>query len=398
MNAAALHGEPRNALGQLRQHILADSALQQMLVMIEDRDAFVAATFDIATAAGIALASATIAAAIQPNSFVEQTATALQWPGPDWLPAAVVDGADERLVSWTHFAGAPLFESFFEDSLRRAARRPFNRLIRYLTPLDQLAASAPPGLREPNGLIYHLSRCGSTLAAQMLSALPDAQIVSEAPAIDAIVQLAHVRPDLPGALRIDLLRAMISAYGRARSGVFALKLDSWHTLALPDFRAAFPNVPWVFLYRDPVEVLVSHMQVRGLQMVPGTMPRALYGVADGHSMSAEDYCAHVLARVCDGMLKDDGTGGLFVDYATLPDAVASAILPHFGIVPDAAATHAIDLAGHRNAKRRNDLFVDDRATKQDAASPEIRRVAKTHLAERFDALRARSLIRRMLPA
>ena len=49
MNAAALHGEPRNALGQLRQHILADSALQQMLVMIEDRDAFVAATVDIAT-------------------------------------------------------------------------------------------------------------------------------------------------------------------------------------------------------------------------------------------------------------------------------------------------------------------------------------------------------------
>jgi hypothetical protein len=53
---------------------------------------------------------------------------------------------------------------------------------------------------------------------------------------------------------------MVAALGQARAGEtrLFLKLDCWHMRDLPLFRRAFPNTPWVFLYRDPVEVLVSH--------------------------------------------------------------------------------------------------------------------------------------------
>jgi hypothetical protein len=52
---------------------------------------------------------------------------------------------------------------------------------------------------------------------------------------------------------------MISALGQARSEVpdrYLIKLDAWHIRRLPLFRAAFPDVPWIFTYRDPAEVLV----------------------------------------------------------------------------------------------------------------------------------------------
>ena len=45
--------------------------------------------------------------------------------------------------------------------------------------LDQ--AAAEPGI-DPTGFIFHLARCGSTLVSQMLAALPEHIVLSEAPA------------------------------------------------------------------------------------------------------------------------------------------------------------------------------------------------------------------------
>ena len=73
--------------------------------------------------------------------------------------------------------------------------------------------------------------------------------------IDSAVQLAATGRDASAAL----LRAMIAAFTGRLGGEnrhCVVKLDSWHVLALPLFRRAFPQVPWVFLYRDPIDVMV----------------------------------------------------------------------------------------------------------------------------------------------
>lgn len=384
-----------NPLLQVRAHVLGDRALQQRLAEIEDRDAFCAAVAEIAAALGFTLDPVALAAAVQPDvlnldRFAPQSATDHGWPGDDWLPVDIVTGDGDWLVVWAHFAGATLHEPFFEQSQNRARRRPFNRLFRYRTPLGALLEAMPEGTREPDGLIYHLSRCGSTLVAQMISALPDAQVVSESPTVDAIVQLIHTRPDVPEAVRVDLLRAIVAAYGRRGGGPFVLKLDSWHTLALPVFRAAFPRVPWVFLFRDPVEILVSQARMRGLQTVPGAFPGDLYGIENGHLLPMETYCARVLAKVCDGVLASDGQGGLIIEYPSLPCAVAQKILPHFGIAPDAGAAAGVRAASLRDAKNPHMTFTDDRAAKQATAGEAIRAAVNAHLGERYAALRARS--------
>ena len=48
-----------------------------------------------------------------------------------------------------------------------------------------------------------------------------------------------------------------------------IKLDAWNIGELPLLRECFPDTPWLFLYRDPLEIAVSHLRRPGMHMVPG---------------------------------------------------------------------------------------------------------------------------------
>ncbi len=208
----------------------------------------------------------------------------------------------------------------------------------------------------------------------MLAAMEGSIVVSEAPVLDAAVTLAQERTTMPDAARIAMLRALVGALGRDRhdeDGPFVLKLDSWHSLALPLFRRAFPETPWVFLFRDPLAVMVSQHRMRGLQTVRGAI--AALDIADGEAMSAERHTAHVLAKICDAALVHRGLGGgLFVDYARLPDAVENIILPHFGIAADAQQIAAMRIAATRDAKTPAFAFTSDAGQTRSAASRAVR--------------------------
>jgi len=38
------------------------------------------------------------------------------------------------------------------------------------------------------------------------------------------------------------------------------KFQSVLTFSLPEIRKAYPSVPWIFVYRNPVQVMVSHFK------------------------------------------------------------------------------------------------------------------------------------------
>lgn len=147
---------------------------------------------------------------------------------------------------------------------------PFNLLFRHQLPLDSLLEwqARSPGL-APSRFIYHMSRCGSTLVSQMLAALPEHIVLSEPPPIGTILDLNQ--RGASDEERISWMRAWMSAMGQPTNGEQRLfvKLDSWQTVDLPLLRRAFPDTPWIFLYRNPVEVMVSSMKTTGMQIVPG---------------------------------------------------------------------------------------------------------------------------------
>lgn len=384
--------------------VLADEALQARLGSHENPDDYIADVCRLAAANGIALDAAAIHAATRPDpigisAFLPSPVTLDRWPGPGWLPARTVHAEAQPAFDWAWFGRAPLDAPFYEDSIRRYAARPFSRMFRTRTTLDAIVRGAVRGAEsapEPAGFIHHMSRCGSTLAAQTFAALPGTIVLSEAEPFDAVVRWA-IESGAPQEAQIAALRAIAAALGRDRSGTtqrVIFKFDSWHVLALPLLRAAFPATPWVYLYRDPLEILVSQQRRRGIHTVAGLLPTAALDIPGAAGMDGDDYAASVLARTGQAVLDHWHVGGgLLVDYAALPGAIVSEIAPHFGIVPDAAGRAAMIAVARRDAKEPDRPFTPDSAEKQQAASPAIRRAARDIAAPvhaRLDALRRSS--------
>ena len=386
--------DQQGALGQLRAMVMQDETLQAALRQA-DGERFVALAMRAAAARSIPLTTGTVQAAMAPDPlglarFSAAAADGTAWPSGQWLPAHVGEIDGRLFVDWANFSDRPLNEPFFEQSLRRALSHPFNRLFRYRMTIDDFVSQAnTERCLAPSGFIFHMSRCGSTLVSQMLAALPATIVVSEAPPIDAVVQLSRLRPELPAKQRLKALAAMIAAFGRRRGGNechYVIKFDAWHTLALPLLRCAFPAVPWLFLYRHPVEVLVSQLQMPGMQMVPQFGPASLYGIDsfDG----AEDYYARALAKICHAAL-DDGEG-LFVNYRELPQAVFTDILPHFGMACSERERSVMSEAARFDAKTPQLEFANDSAEKRRRASERTRALAERHLGEIYRRLEAAS--------
>jgi len=165
----------------------------------------------------------------------------------DWMPVRVYPDDGGYFVDWCWMGDARFIEPFFDLTIEKRMRLPFNLAFRHRTPVETLK-EVDRGL-DPTGFIFHMSRCGSTLVSQMLAAVGSNIVISEAPPIDNVIRSAVGRDK-----RIEMLRDLVGAYARPRNGErhFFIKFDSWSTLDLDLVEEAFPNVPWVFLYREPV--------------------------------------------------------------------------------------------------------------------------------------------------
>jgi len=308
-------------------------------------------------------------------------------PGRGWLPARVRRSGGALAIDWAYFGARRLSEPFFEDSVAAARSDGAGPLVS--TPLAELANWRDrPASLEPTGLIFHMSRCGSTLASQMLAASGANIVVSEASPIDAVVRMAADDGD-----RVRLLRAMVAAFGQIRNPGetrYFLKLDSWHACVLPLFRAAFPRTPWAFLYRDPAAVMVSHARRTGMQMVSDLVPPAFYSLEPSGQTWGVDYWAQVLGAICAAALREHpADGGVLANYDELPGVLWTRLLPHFGVAPTPEEVETMAAAASFDAKAPGARFTPDTATKRNAATPAIEAAVERHLAEVYAQLEAR---------
>ncbi|MFS2109314.1 sulfotransferase [Sphingomonas sp. Sphisp140] len=378
---------PPSPLDQFRAAVMADAEAQAHLAEPYDPAVFEARAHAWAAARGISLAASDLAegSRVDPiglHRFAPAPLVRADWPPRGWLPVRF-SAEPEPAIHWLHFAGVSPNSPFFEDAVREISGRPFNRLFRTATPIASFLGHTD--LRAPSGFVFHMSRCGSTLVSQMLGAAPGHVSISEAPPLDALIQQRFADPET----HAEALRGLVHAYGRGAEHLF-VKLDSWHTRALPLLRRAFPETPWIFLYRDPVEVLVSQLRLRGVQTVPGIVPLEWFGFGPEEAQLPErDFIARVLERTCSAVIEHGRGDGLLVNYAELPEAFFSRILPHFGIVPDAAAQTAMAAMAGSHSKAPGTRFQADTGSKQREADARLRDTAEHYLAPVFAALEAR---------
>lgn len=301
-----------------------------------------------------------------------------------WTPARVGWDGSGPEVEWCYTGEEPFTDPFFEQTLDRCVhRRPFSLLFRPRTPMDALAEGRP-GL-EPSGFIFHASRCGSTVVTQMLASSTRNLVLSEPRTVDSVLRLP-----VPETQRIDWLRSLVSTLGRPSRAEtrYVLKLDAWSVLLLPIIRRAFPQTPWIFLYRDPVEILVSQLLHRGAHMVPGALSPALFGLeaAAVAAMAPEVYCARVLGAICEAALEREDERAMFVEYRELPGAVLDPIASLFGIDPSRAERTRMKAAAKRDAKNPVLAFEDDTAEKRVSATAAVREAVEQWVAEPYRRL------------
>jgi hypothetical protein len=310
-----------------------------------------------------------------------------------WVPIRLYWQGTQPMVDWCYLGGLRFKAPFFEQTIGEALRRPFGLLFRPQTPIEFLGeiAAHAPGL-APAGFIFHMSRCGSTLISQMLAALPRNLVVSEAGPIDFVVRARDGSRAVSEEEQTVWLRWIVNVLGRQRAleqDRYFIKFDSWHTLYLSLILRAFPEVPWVFVYREPIEVMVSHRRQPGAQMVPGLIDLPWTGLEPGslHAMGHDEYCARLLGRILDAALAHvPDSRGMLINYADLPQAAAATIPDFFGIPCSPEDLGRMSQVTGFQAKNPLLSFEPDAEEKRKAATDRLRQMADHWVRPRYDRL------------
>src|SRR5271157_2004467 len=174
-----------------------------------------------------------------------------------WTPIRFDFSGPVPVVDWADLTAERFVDPFFDETVARWVSGPDARpLVR--TGLEALVALDSEPSLEPAGMIFHLSRCGSTLVSRLLCAVPGAVVLAEPAPLNALLRLDPDRVD--EATLVRLVRLLVRALGRCRHGderQLVLKCTSWNIRRRAVLAAAFPETPWIWVQRDPVRVLAS---------------------------------------------------------------------------------------------------------------------------------------------
>jgi hypothetical protein len=283
-----------------------------------------------------------------------------------WYPMTINTSGEQPLLAWRYLGGRALSAAFFEDNFasqsvedRRVCYTPLAALAQFDADQDQAVRSL-----APSAFVFHVSRCGSTLITQTLSQLSQCVALSEPPVLDAFFRLHHQRPDLSGGVAV--FRQLLAALGQARRADeqrLIVKLDSWHVPWMPWVHQAFPQIPIIFLYREPQQVLASHRRQRGLHMVPGLLPLAPLQIAPSPALQPGDldgYAQHVLTAIVQTALTHAEMPGLhLLNYSQLPQAIWEDLMPMMSLRCDADTLLALQARTHFHAKHGHARFMGD---------------------------------------
>ena len=294
-----------------------------------------------------------------------------------WLPvdADVVEGRPG--LWWMEMSSIDLSEPFFQQTVERAKRENRRALFTefdVLLQLEKQLESVPP-----TGFIFHSSRCGSTLVANACRAISGAIVLSEANAIDKLIArfITDVDNPIKESLYSVFLRGVVHALAQRRTASarhLFIKFACCSFAQLERVKRIWPNVPWLFLYRDPVETIVSNMKDvppwlidndrRVLASIIGASPAAVA------AMSLEELCARTIGSLYSTAFNLANGNSMLLNYKQLSVPVIASLLNFFKIslsteelerITRTCGVYSKEASGTR-------VFVDDGKAKQNLAS------------------------------
>jgi len=293
----------------------------------------------------------------------------------NWLPVRAALHPDGMYFTLRQLAAGKLRDAFMQETVTRLpAAEKIVRIAR--SDVGKAAADTAPA-----GLVFHVSRCGSTLISQLLKQHGGLTVYAEPLPVNEILVPPHKWPRHG---LIDALRSLGDAFARHAGQPYVLKLSSWNTLFCDIVTEAFPGTPWILSIRDPVEVGVALLRDPPGWLRERTAPANPFpAIIDpgAVSNSFEEYVARLYGAFCEAAARlDDGRGRL-VRYETLPDAVWETVAPHFGLAVDSQQRGRMRDAARIDAKApvgKATGFVRDAAAKQAGAPAALRQALDAH--------------------
>ena len=319
-----------------------------------------------------------------------------------WLPVDAVIKDGRPGISWMDLSGVDLTEPFFQQTVDRVRAEQrvreerfteFDALVQLEKTFDSVA---------PTGFIFHSSRCGSTLLANACRALADTIVLSEAPAIDKLVARFITDVDEQGTkakLYSIFLRAVVNALGQRRTGQerhLFIKFACCSVSQIVRIRRIWPNVPWVFLYRDPIETIVSNMLSRPTWLLDDDR-RVLASIIGSSTaavaeMSLEELCARSIGSFYATAHRVANDQSLLLNYNQLSLAEISNALEFFGVRSAPAEMETIARQSQTYSKSTEArVFAGDSTAKQRAASDLVRQMADQWAAQPYQLLEQKRL-------
>jgi hypothetical protein len=253
--------------------------------------------------------------------------------------------------------------------------------------------------RDPAGVIFHVSRCGSTLIANILKMGDGCVVMSEAHPIGLLFQ-SRLFTDSPfpsenrEEIRKLLLDCVVRLYAAAFGSHLVIKCHAASILQISRMRSVWPNVPFIILIRDPIEVMVSNLArpsgwLRSMQRPVGTGNIFRFTDAEIRQMTMEQYCARGLGKFFEAAIEQFGKNCWVLDYAKLSIRNIYRVSELFNIslpasdspeVRQALLSYSKDGSGSRS-------FENDRELKQREATPSVRDYATQWAQKPYEILR-----------
>lgn len=273
-----------------------------------------------------------------------------------WMPSRY--HAKKTTLSWCVPQGYPE-EPFHDQYIERCRQQCLlNQIISPKTLLSGLSGSNAKKLQKPAGFVFHLSRCGSTLVSGCLSAAASTSVLSESPVLTEVLLDSSVNESNKKKILLNLIDHQGRLYpGREQ---VVIKWNAWDVFRWPLIHSLYPDVPVVFLVRNPVEILASHQRMAGRHMAsdPSMLQMAPVFTSSFSHESLLDLQIRVLGALMEKMLDIAAMNDVFiVDYDQL-DAKKIIHIANFFDVHGVTQEQAGDRMSF-NSKKPGQVFNKD---------------------------------------
>lgn len=288
-------------------------------------------------------------------------------PIKNWFPYKLTNNEGEWMCHWLNSFKKPFVEPFFDETIIKLKSAVSKQLLfssaSEMGMLEEWAGQVKS--IEPAAFIFHVSRCGSTLAAQLLAKSANNIVLSEVPFFDNLLRLPYRDNRFSENDTSDFLKAAIRFYGQKKTGHeqhLFIKTDSWHMFFYKQLRQLYPKVPFVLMYRRPNEVFDSQKKLPGMHAVPGLIEPELFGFDDSKIdvRKHDSYLSMVLERYFTQYheIVDMDKNTLLINYDEGPMAILKKIAAYTTMPIDQQYLTDIEERSRYHSKKPNEVFSE----------------------------------------